>query len=90
MAAKKLMAFLSVLIIAIVIVSIFMSGLMDKSKEETITPADSPELLDRGFFMGILPFPRYGQSFEEAYSQAAQYSEFSPVWGKARSLLQSC
>ncbi|MGB9684627.1 MAG: hypothetical protein ACPL1Z_06835 [Candidatus Bathyarchaeales archaeon] len=32
--------------------------------------------------MGILPVPDDGQSFEEAYSQAAQFSEFSPVWGR--------
>ena len=83
MVAKKLIAFLSVLIIiAIVIVSIFMSNLLNQSKEETITPADSPELPDRGFFMGILPVPGDGQSFEAAYSQAAQFSEFSPVWGR--------
>lgn len=83
MAAKKLIAFLLVLIvIAIVISSIFMSGLLNQSREETITPADSPELPDRGFFIGILPVLGDGQSFEEAYSQAAQYSDFSPVWGR--------
>ncbi|RLI44986.1 hypothetical protein DRO69_06170 [Candidatus Bathyarchaeota archaeon] len=84
MASKKLMVFLSVLtIIGIVIVSIFMSSRLNQSKEENIiTPADSLQVPDRGFFMGVLPVPREGQPFEEAYSQAAEYSEFSPVWGR--------
>jgi hypothetical protein len=85
MATKKLMGFLFILIvIGIIIVSIFMSGRLNQSKEEetVITPADSLEVPDRGFFMGVLPVPGDGQSFEEAYSQAAQHSEFSPVWGR--------
>lgn len=83
MELKKLIAIISIfVIIAILIVSIFMSDRLDKSKEETITPADSPNVPDRGFFMGVLPLPRDGQSFEEAYSQAARYSDFSPVWGR--------
>ncbi len=32
--------------------------------------------------MGVLPTTAQGQSFEEAYAQAARYSEFVPVWGK--------
>lgn len=36
----------------------------------------------RGFFMGILPNPGSGQSFEGAYLQASEYCEFSPVWGR--------
>ena len=32
--------------------------------------------------MGILPTPGENQSFEEAYSQASRYAEFSPVWGR--------
>jgi len=51
------------------------------SAETTVTPIDSPQLPSRGFFMGILPTPGDNQSFGEAYSQAAQYSEFVPVWG---------
>lgn len=50
--------------------------------ERAVVPADSPEIPDRGFFMGVLPVPGEGQSFEEAYLQAAQFSEFSPVWGR--------
>ncbi len=55
----------------------------EKSPEsETLTPIDSPHLPPRGFFMGVLPTTAQGQSFDSAYAQAAQYSEFVPVWGK--------
>lgn len=47
-----------------------------------LTPIDSPQLPSRGFFMGLLPNPAQGQSFEDVYAQAAQYSEFVPVWGR--------
>jgi len=57
-----------------------------------IKPADSDLFKDtesgliifpqRGFFMGILPIPGEGQSFEEAYAQASEYADFSPVWGR--------
>ena len=42
-------------------------------------PHTAPE---RGFLMGGLPIPYEGQSFEEAYREAAPYCEFVPVWGK--------
>jgi hypothetical protein len=84
MVTKRLMGVIVVLcVVGIIIVSVFMSGRLNQPKEETIiTPADSLEVPDRGFFMGVLPIPGDGQSFEEAYAQAALYSEFSPVWGK--------
>ena len=47
-----------------------------------IVPDDSPQLPSRGFFMGVLPTPARGQSFDEAYNQASRYSEFVPVWGR--------
>jgi len=49
---------------------------------EIVVPADSPQLSSRGFFMGVLPTTAQSQSFDEAYVQAARYSEFVPVWGK--------
>ncbi len=49
---------------------------------EQLVPIDSAQLPSRGFFMGMLPTPARGQSFEDAYAQAARYSEFVPVWGK--------
>ena len=45
-----------------------------------IETEDNPEMPDRGFFMGLLPIPSENQDFEEAYKQAAQYSEFVPIW----------
>jgi len=47
-----------------------------------LVPADSLQLPSRGFFMGVLPTTAQGQSFEDAYAQAARYSEFVHVWGK--------
>lgn len=47
-----------------------------------LNPIDSPQLPERGFYMGILPTPAEGQLFDDSYSQAAQYSEFVPVWGR--------
>ncbi len=45
-------------------------------------PLDSPQLPPRGYFMGLLPTPAAGQSFESAYTQSSAYVEFSPVWGR--------
>ncbi|MBC7113306.1 MAG: hypothetical protein H5T34_04715 [Candidatus Methanomethyliales bacterium] len=83
MATKKTVLSILVLIVIVIAgVSIFVSSFMNHSTGNKITPADSPKVPNRGFFMGILPVPRDGQSFEEAYSQAAKYSEFVPVWGR--------
>jgi len=49
---------------------------------ENVVPADSPQLPARGFFIGVLPIPAQGQSFDDAYAQTARYSEFVPVWGR--------
>lgn len=53
----------------------------------TVTPADSPSApIDPGFgdrfFMGVLPIPADGQSFEDSYRQTADFAEFVPVWGR--------
>ncbi len=52
------------------------------TKPGKLVPIDSPQLPPRGFFMGILPTAAQGQSFNDAYTQAARYSEFVPVWGR--------
>ena len=41
-----------------------------------------PEIPGRGFFMGMLPTPQEGQSFEDAYGEAVGYCEVIPVWGR--------
>jgi hypothetical protein len=48
----------------------------------TVTPADSPELPARGYFMGVLPTPWEGQTFAQAYQQASTCADFVPVWGR--------
>lgn len=50
--------------------------------EKVITPADSPKLPPRGFYMGLLPTPAEEQDFAEAYQEASKFSEFIPVWGR--------
>ncbi len=47
-----------------------------------IVPIDLHQLPSRGFFMGLLPTIAQGQSFEDAYYQVSQFSEFVPVWGR--------
>jgi hypothetical protein len=70
--------------LAAIIAAILTSGYLNPNQQEetVITPVDSLEIPERGFFMGLLPIPGNGQSFEEAYRQASQYAEFSPVWGR--------
>jgi len=82
-AGPKLKVVLLVSLVSI-ISSLFIPGCLIKTQEKqsVITPADSPKIPDRGFFMGVLPTPAKGQSFQEAFSQAAEHAEFSPVWGK--------
>ncbi|MEM2050235.1 MAG: hypothetical protein QW542_01260 [Thermoproteota archaeon] len=80
MPAKKVLLPSVLIMVALVVVSIF--SRLNHSKEEVIKPADSPKNPVRGFFIGVLPVPGDNQSFEEAYSQAARYAEFSPVWGR--------
>jgi hypothetical protein len=48
----------------------------------TIVPADSSKLPERGYYMGILPSPAKGESFEEAYKQASANAELVPIWGR--------
>ncbi len=74
---------LAVISIAIIIVLIIPTLWLTVPQEEgQIIPADSPQLPDRGFYMGILPTPAEGQSFASAYEQASENSEFVPTWGK--------
>jgi len=77
---RKILVLPVLIIVALVIVLIV--SRLNRPEIEVTKPADSPENPNRGFFMGILPVPGDGQSFEEAYSQAAQYCEFTPVWGR--------
>ncbi|MEO0091220.1 MAG: hypothetical protein ABIK61_00705 [candidate division WOR-3 bacterium] len=67
--------------INIFLLLILISG-CHKKKEEPIIPQDNPTLPSRGFFMGVLPTPSQGQTFDSVYRQVSQYAEFVPVWGR--------
>ncbi|MDH3365866.1 MAG: hypothetical protein OEM29_07705 [Thermoplasmata archaeon] len=74
-----------VLIVIILLVSILglsHLGDTDDGVPGELTPLDSPSSPQRGFFMGVLPTPADGQSFDEAYVMASESCEFVPVWGK--------
>jgi hypothetical protein len=82
MNAKKSAGFMCMLLL---IIALLISGLQKKeTTTETgmLTPIDSPQLPLRGFYMGLLPTPAQGQSFDNVYAQAAEHSEFVPVWGR--------
>jgi len=82
---REMMSFLLIFSLLAIIGSISLSGCLnvDRTEEKNVvTPADSPKIPDRGFFMGILPIPGNGETYEESYFQASQYCEFSPVWGR--------
>lgn len=83
---KGMKTFLFVLFLIALIGLIFISGFLSSKRleERRLVPADSPEIPERRFFMGVLPVPGNDQSFEEAYHQASLYAEFSPVWGNLR------
>ncbi len=53
-----------------------------KITDVAVIPSDSTSLPSRGFFVGILPTPADGQSFEDGYRQAATFADFVPVWGR--------
>lgn len=84
---KSLLVKVSLFMMAVELILI--SGCMKEKQSpielKSLTPMDSPSIPSRGFFMGLLPTPAQGQSFDSAYTQAARYSEFVPVWGKPTS-----
>jgi hypothetical protein len=55
---------------------------------DSVSPPDSlpspeiPDLPARGFYMGALPIPADGQSFEDVHTQLGEYAEFVPIWGR--------
>lgn len=73
--------FLIILLILIMVEGFLIKGCL-KNEKEILAPIDSPKLPARGFFMGVLLTTAQGQSFDSAYAQASQYSEFVPVWEK--------
>jgi hypothetical protein len=62
-----------------------LTGCVSQPSEQVPTDGFEPAdfvMPERGFLMGVLPIPKEGQSFEEAYQEIAAYCEFVPVWGK--------
>ncbi|MGQ9588629.1 MAG: hypothetical protein ACUVT7_09665 [Thermoplasmata archaeon] len=78
---KSRMMLIVVVVIILMLLTISLFGNIRKNTEQT-TPLDSPALPGRGYFMGLLATPATGQSFVDAYAEAALYADFVPVWGK--------
>jgi len=78
---KSLLALLIALAVVMMLLAISILGGLGRETGQ-VTPLDAPELPERGYFMGILATPSTGQSFAGAYSEAALYADFVPVWGK--------
>ena len=78
---KSVIAAVAAVIVVVILLAISLLGQLGK-QSGSVTPIDSPQLPERGYFMGVLPTPGSDQSFADAYAQAAEYAEFVPVWGK--------
>jgi len=78
---KSVIALVLVIVVVVMLLLISALGLF-QGDEGVVTPLDSPDLPDRGYFMGVLATPETDQSFADAYAQTALYADFVPVWGK--------
>ncbi|MBN1677579.1 MAG: hypothetical protein JW880_03485 [Candidatus Thermoplasmatota archaeon] len=78
---KSFIVFLVVVaVVAMILVIGVFGDLLSGSRD--FSPIDDPYPAERGYFMGALVTPRTGQSFADAYDEAANYADFVPVWGK--------
>lgn len=77
-------AFRTALVAAFTLAALMPAG-CHKPDSGPVAPADSVPMPARGFYMGVLPIPAEGQSFDSVYAQAGEYSEFVPVWGRPTS-----
>ncbi len=48
--------------------------------QSTITPTDSPQLPDSGFFKGFASLLPIDDSFENSHEKAAEHAEFNNIW----------
>jgi hypothetical protein len=78
---RSILAVIGVVLVILMLLALSVLSHVNESPS-SVTPLDSPQLPERGFYMGVLPVPATGQSFADAYMQAAAYAEFVPVWGK--------
>lgn len=51
-------------------------------RKPTVEPIDQIAESDNGYLTGVLPNPAAGQSFEDAYSEASEFTDLVPVWGR--------
>jgi len=51
-------------------------------RKPTVEPADDIAAPGNGFLLGVLPNPAEGQSFEDAYAEASEFTDLVPVWGR--------
>jgi hypothetical protein len=65
-----------------VIIIIAAVAFMVSRPPATIASADSSSIPARGYYLGILPSPGTGQTFDQAFKQASQDSELIPIWGR--------
>jgi hypothetical protein len=72
------------LVVAAVVAMLLVISILGQMGNEAaqVTPLDHPDIPTRGYFMGVLPSPSSGQTFEAAYAEAASCVEFVPIWGK--------
>ena len=82
---KRLLYIVITMFITVVLISLSACSNADApedvhEEETTITPADSPQVPNRGFFKGFASIlPPDGQ-FEGPYEQASQHAEFVNIW----------
>ena len=71
---------------AALVAAVMLAALMPvgcrKPDSGPVAPADSVPMPARGFYMGVLPIPAEGQSFDSVYAEAGECGEFVPVWGR--------
>ncbi len=67
-------------ITTVLVISLFLVLSLSGCVNPPPNNVDNPTLPARGFYMGVLPNPSSNQDFQEAYTQAAMYAEFTPIW----------
>ncbi|MFO8110204.1 MAG: hypothetical protein R6U17_06785 [Thermoplasmata archaeon] len=76
---------ISIVAFSLIISTLFLPGCIedqDPQEENEIKPLDDPVEPFRGYYLGTLPMPEEGQTFDESYNFFSVHGEFTPVWGK--------
>jgi hypothetical protein len=75
----------NIVLVVILVVAAVLAVVVIKANWKTsgtIVPADPSAVPSRGYYMGFLPSPGEGQTFDQAYKQASENAELIPVWGR--------